>query len=43
MDVTYNHIQFLYRDRVKYREMTEEKFNKFIESTAKKIIQLEGD
>ena len=41
LDAQYKHLEYLYRDRARYKEMTQDQFNKYKESSKKKFIQLE--
>ena len=43
MDVTHQHVKYLYRDKARYKQMDEDKFTKYIENTNKKAIKLQGD
>jgi len=41
LDAQYKHLDFLYKDRARYKEMAEEKFNNYVKHSGKKIIKLE--
>ena len=42
LDVTFKHVEFLYRDNVRYKELTPEQFDKLKMRNKKKFIKLEG-
>lgn len=41
MDAQYAHVDFLYRDRARYKEVTPLKFRNMTQTTKKKVIHLE--
>jgi hypothetical protein len=41
MKATYKHVEFLFRDRAKFKEVTSDQFNKLVRSTNKKMIEIE--
>jgi hypothetical protein len=43
MDTQYKHVEFFWRDRAKYREMPEFKFEKYKGMTKKKVWEIIND
>ena len=41
IDAQYKHVEFFYKDRAKYREMSMKKFNQIRQSTPKKVYEIE--
>jgi hypothetical protein len=41
MKATYKHVEFLFRDRAKFKEVSSDQFNKLVRSTNKKMIEIE--
>lgn len=41
IDAQYKHVEFLYRDKARYREMSMKKFNQLKSSTTKKVYEIE--
>lgn len=42
MDAQYRHMDFLWRDRAKYKEVSEFRFKKLAETTKKKVWEIVG-
>mgnify|MGYP003543810601 CR=1 FL=1 len=40
LDAQFKHIEFLYKDQARFKEMTEEAFKKYTEKLSKKVIEL---
>lgn len=40
MTAQWKHLEFLYRDRARYKEMTEDQFDRYKSSSKKKFIHL---
>lgn len=40
MDATYKHIDFLYRDRAKFKEMKSDRFKSYLKNTPKNSYQI---
>lgn len=43
LDVTYKHVEFLYRDKAKSKQMDEDRFKAYKGKSKKKVIHLKGD
>ena len=43
LDVAYKHIEFLYRDKAKAKELPEDKFKSYQNRSKKKLVRLQGD
>ena len=41
LDAQFHHVSFLYKDKARYKEMEEEKFNTYAKHSSKRIIRLE--
>jgi len=41
MDATYKHIEFFWRDKARYKEMTMKRFNQLRQTTDKKVWEIE--
>jgi hypothetical protein len=41
MDATYKHVEFLFRDRVRFKEMTEKQFSLLKKTSKKKFFEIQ--
>lgn len=40
LDATYRHVEFLYRDRAKFKEMKSDRFRSYLKNTPKKAYEI---
>jgi len=43
MDVTFKHVEMLYKDKARSKQAEEDKFKRYIKKVDKKIYELKGD